>query len=298
VAFQSLSMIHLFEPLNFLQILDFVEVTKKSSFTNPKNNTMKKIYAKALIIIMLVFTTSISIQAQQWMVGDMVDDTLKYLTIIPLEVDSGVSCYDLDTPDGYFAFYTCPDPGIDYGFVIEELTSSDTVEITPTGVVEQGDTVWCTELPLWNIIERKVYFHEADGFIRLRFFAIGEVTEPDIEVPCQPADSLWMQTLTVCNAYYWMNYLCTTVADPLSINDLNLEDLGISYPSSGNSYVLSLSSSEEISRMLIYDMQGKIVAYSSSMSSINCNALNAGSYVVAIELDNGSLLREKFILNK
>jgi hypothetical protein len=259
---------------------------------------MKKIYAKSLIIIALIITTSISSQAQQWMVGDMVNDTLKYLTIIPLAVDSNTNCYDLDTPDGYFAFYTCPDPGIDYGFVVEELTSSDTVEITPSGVVEQGDTVWCTELPLWTIIERKVYFHEADGLIRLRFFAVGEVTEADVEVPCQPADSLWMQTLPVCNAYYWMNYNCITVSNPLSVGDLSIDDLAITYPSSGNSYVLSLGSPEGISRMYIYDMQGKKVAQSSSTGSINCSVLNAGTYIVAIELDNGNSLRKKFILNK
>lgn len=259
---------------------------------------MKNIYAKALIITTLIISTSISSHAQQWMVGDMINDTLKYLTIIPLAVDSNTSCYDLDTPDGYFAFYTCPDPGIDYGFVVEELISSDTVEITPSGVVEQGDTVWCTELPLWTIIERKVYFHAADGFIRLRFFAVGEVTQPDVEVPCQPADSLWMQTLTVCNVYYWMNYNCTTVSNPLSINDLKLADLEITYPTSSNSYFLSLGASEGISRMYIYDMQGKRVAESSSVSSIDCNNLNAGSYIVTIELDNGNSLRKKFILTK
>jgi len=259
---------------------------------------MKKIYAKSLIIITLLIATSISSQAQQWMVGDMVNDTLKYLTIIPLSVDSATSCYDIDQPDGYFAFYTCPDPGIDYGFVVEELTSSDTVEITPSGVVEQGDTVWCTELPLWNIIERKVYFHEADGLIRLRFFAIGEVTEADVEVPCQPADSLWMQTLPLCNAYYWMDYNCTTVSNPLNVNDLSIEDLAITYPSSGNSYLLSIGSTEGIAHMYIYDMQGKKVAQSPSTSSINCSVLNTGTYIIAIEFDNGNSLRNKFVINK
>ena len=226
---------------------------------------MKIFYAKALIIITLLFTASITSNAQQWMVGSTLNDTLKYLKILPLSIDSATSCYDTGVPDAHFKWETCPDPGVDYGFVVQEITSSDTIEITPSGVMAVGDTVWCTEEPLWVIIDRKVYFHEPDGYILLRFFAVGEVTMPDVIVPCLPADSLWISDLLICNELYSTFFNCTTVSNPLSIEDITLDDFHISYPSTGNGYQLSIGSSEGIACILIYDMQGKIVANSAAL---------------------------------
>jgi hypothetical protein len=259
---------------------------------------MKKVYTQIVIITVLLIGSINFSFAQQWMVGTTVDYTVKYLKVTPLLVDSNTSCYDLDQPDGYFAFPTCPDPGIDYGFVVTELTSSDTVEITPSGVMHLGDTVWCTELPLWVVIERKIYFHEADGYITLSFFAVGEVTMPDVEVPCLPADSLWMQTLPVCNPYFWMNYGCTTVSNPLAVENLTIKDLQISYPSQLNNYNLSIEFDANIKAISIYDMQGRIVANSQLNETINCSSFNNGSYVLSVELMDGNSLRKKFVLTK
>lgn len=259
---------------------------------------MKKVYAKLLIVTSLFLGFSGNILAQNWMVGDAVNDTVKYLKIHPLSVDSVTSCYDTGSPDAWFTFETCPDPGITYGFVVTELTSSDTVEITPDGPVELGDTVWCDNQPLWVILERKVYFHEADGYITLTFFAIGEVTMPDVEVPCLPADSLWMQTLPVCNAYYWMNFGCTTVSNPLSIDNNSIDDLNIDYPGQRNAYNLTVEFGVACEAIRVYDMQGRIVAETRSANSLDCNELNSGTYVVSIELSSGKVQRQKFVLSK
>lgn len=259
---------------------------------------MKNLYSKFLIITILALAINVDSKAQDWMVGDIINDTIKYLTINPVMINDSTSCYDLDMPDIYFAFNTCPDPGIDYGFVVTEITASDTVEITPYGVVEVGDTVWCTELPLWIIIERKVYFHVADGSISLRFFAIGEVTEPDVEVFCQPADSLWGMFLPVCNAqYFYLGFDCTTVSNPLSVNNISIDDVEIAYPSRLNGYDLSVNLNN-IARLEIIDIQGRKVAESTLKNSINCNELNSGTYVLSMRLSDGNILRKKFILTK
>lgn len=259
---------------------------------------MKKLYTKLLIITTLLIGMAGATQAQDWMVGSTVNDTVKYLKIYPLSLNDSTSCYDTGVPDAWFTFETCPDPGITYGFVVTELTSSDTVEITPDGAVELGDTVWCNNLPLWVILERKVYFHEADGYITLSFFAIGEVTMADVEVPCLPADSLWMMTLPICNAHYWMNYGCTTQSDPLSVDDVSIEDLNITYPSQSNAYNLSIDYSEQSAAIRLYDIQGRLVGESRNSNTLNCSELNGGSYVVSIEMTSGNTLRKKFILNK
>lgn len=261
---------------------------------------MKYLYSKLLIIVTLLIGSSINSQAQDWMVGDVINDTIKYLLFEPMPLYDSTSCYDNDTPDGYFAFHTCPDPGIDYGYVVEELVSSDTVEITPGGVIELGDTIWCTELPLWVIIERKIYFHNPDGHMKLRFFAVGEVTMPDVGVFCQPADSMWMQQLAVCNNLWWYDYphACTTFSNPLGIEDISLNELNILYPSRLNSYTLSSESDENIRQMRIYDIQGRVVAESSLSNSVDCSVLNSGSYIVSIELESGNILKKKFMLTK
>lgn len=258
---------------------------------------MKKIYSKFLIITALTLVFNLNSKAQDWMVGDIVNDTIKYLTVFPLGINDTTSCYDTGVPDMYFAFHTCPDPGIDYGYVVEELTSTDTVEITPSGVMNVGDTVWCTEEPLWVIIERKMYFHEADGYIKLRFFAIGEVTLPDVEIHCQPADDMWMQQLAVCNNLWWYGFGCTTISNPLSINDISIDDVQIAYPSRLNGYDLSVNLTN-ISKLEIFDIQGRKVAESILSNSIDCNELNSGTYVVSMSLSDGAILRQKFILTK
>ena len=257
---------------------------------------MKKLYSKFLIITTLALAFNVNSNAQDWMVGDMVNETIKYLKVFPLGINDTTSCYDTGTSDMYFQFPPCPDPGIDYGFVVEEITSTDTVELTPQGVMHVGDTVWCTQA--FPIVERSMSFHEADGSMTLRFFAVGQVTEPDVAVFCQPADTLWFQQLAVCHNLWWYGELgCTTVSDPLSVNNISIDDVQIVFPSSMNGYNLS-ADIDNISKIEIFDIQGRKVTESVLSNSIGCNDLNSGTYVLSLNLSDGNILRKKFILTK
>ena len=50
----------------------------------------------------------------------------------------------------------CEDPGIDYGFVVESITNTGAIEITPSGFISLGDTVWLTD----EDVLREIYFEE------------------------------------------------------------------------------------------------------------------------------------------
>ena len=73
---------------------------------------MKKIYIKLLFITTLIFGLNTNSTAQNWMVGDAINDTIKYLQWTSLAVDSAVSCSDLGQDDFHFAFQPNTDPGI------------------------------------------------------------------------------------------------------------------------------------------------------------------------------------------
>jgi hypothetical protein len=254
---------------------------------------MKKIYAKALIIIMLVFTTSISIQAQQWMVGDMINDTVKYMTVYPLAPIEDSSCYDIGQYDVLWAWQPSTDPGFDYGFVIDQLVSSDTVEIEPNGTVYQGDSIWLTDLN----VERRISFHAPDGHITLRFFAVGEVTVPNISVPCTPADSLWANTQLICQIYTWFDYGCTTQSNPLSIEESSNSNVNIFYPNSQNGFILSVRSIDPIDNIILFDCNGRILK-NSSKNEIEASELASGIYFVNITLESGKTHFDKFAIVK
>lgn len=258
---------------------------------------MKNIYTKLLIIFTLMFGMKNVSNAQNWMVGDIINDTLSYLIAQPTAPNDSTSCYDTGTSDFYFNWPMCADPGIDMGFVVASITSSDSVEISPNGHVEEGDTIWLIDDPYWIATQRDISFHNADGAITLRFFAIGEVTMPDIEVPCQPADSMWMSTQAVCNNYTWTGWgACTTMPNPLGIDNLSMSDLGIIYPSRLNGYNLT-STSEDISKLEVYDIQGKKITESHG-NSIDCSNINSGTYILSVSFKTENAIREKFMLIK
>lgn len=274
------------------------ESLKSRNFTlNLYTILMKNIYSKILIITILLIGINKISTAQDWMVGDMIDDTLSYLTVQPTAPNEFISCYDIGTSDFYFNWPMSADPGIDMGFVVSSITSSDSVEISPDGHVEEGDTIWLVDDPYWIATERNISFHNADGAMTLRFFAIGVVTMPDIAVPCQPADSMWMNSLAVCNNYTWTGWgACTTMPNPLGVDDLSMSDLGITYPTRLNGYTLT-STSEDISKLEVYDIQGKKIAESLE-NAIDCSNLNSGTYILSVGFDTGNAIREKFILIK
>ena len=135
------------------------------------------------------------------------------------------------------------------------------------------------------------------GYVKLRFFAVGEVTLPNIEIYCSPGDDFWFSNLLLCNEGLWANPTCITVPNPLSVKDLSLDDLDISYPTKLNAYYLSLNSTERISAITIFDLQGKQISKSLSYT-LDCSYLEDGVYLVRVLFESGKVIGGKFILNK
>ena len=256
---------------------------------------MKNLYAKIFIVIALSFGVKTELSAQNWMVGDAVNDTIKYLTLVAWEFDTAfdASCYEMGLPDHNFFMQPCEDPGIDYGFVVEEITNTGAIEITPSGFINLGDTVWLTD----EDVLREIFFEEMGGYVKLRFFAVGEVTLPNIEIYCSPGDDFWFSNFLLCNEGLWANPTCITVPNPLSVQELSLDDLAISYPTKLNAYKLSFSTDDRINKISIFDMQGKRVCNSIS-NSVDCTYLEDGVYLVRVLLESGKIIGGKFLINK
>lgn len=258
---------------------------------------MKNIYSKLLIIFTLFFGLKNVSTAQDWMVGDAINDTIKYLTLNAWEFDTTFdnTCYEMGMPDHHFLFQPCPDPGIDYGYVVEEITNTgDTIEITPSGLISLGDTVWCTGFN----VDRQIYFNTMGGYVKLRFFAIGEATMPDIEVLCQPANDMWITNLLLCNEFLWFNLgECTIAPNPLGITDLSDKDATLKYPNRLNGYQLLVESDNRIAQIVLFDIQGRRVGESTS-TSVDCSVLNDGVYVITIVFESGKAVAEKFVISK
>lgn len=256
---------------------------------------MKKLYTKLLIITVLVLGLNNSAKAQYWMTGDAVNDTIKYLTLVAWTFDTTLdnTCYEMGMPDHWFFMQPCEDPGIDYGMVVEEITNTGEIELTPTGDIAEGDTIWLTD----EDIERQIYFSEMGGHVKLRFFAIGTATLADTEVYCLPGDDLWFTNLLLCNEGLWTTPSCTILPNPLGVQDLKIEDAELSYPNSQNGYILSAESDERISMIAMFDIQGRQIAKSNS-NSIDCNYLDNGIYLVTVVFESGKVLGEKISLTK
>ena len=257
---------------------------------------MKNIYTKLLIIFTLMFGMKNTTSAQYWTTGDAINDTIKYLTLVAWQFDTTFdnTCYEMGLPDHHFLFQPCPDPGIDYGYVVEEITNTgDTIEITPSGLISLGDTVWC----LNTNVDRQIYFNTMGGHVKLRFFAIGEATTADVEVPCQPADDIWFSNLLLCNEFVWIANPCVIAPNPLGIEDLFSVDADLSYPNRMNSYQLTVESNERVSRILVFDIQGRKSAESVD-NTVDFSNLNDGVYLITVIFDSGKALKEKIVINK
>lgn len=256
---------------------------------------MKNIYTKFLIIIVIILGLNTTTKAQNWMVGDAVNDTIKYLTLVAWTFDTAfdATCYEMGLPDHNFYMQPCEDPGIDYGMVVEEITNTGEVELTPSGFVNVDDTIWLTD----EDILREVFFSEMGGHLKLRFFAIGEVTVPNVEVYCSPGNDIWFSNLLLCNEGLWYFPDCTTLSNPLGIGEMTIEDANLSYPSQMNAYTLSANSDEKINMIALFDTQGRQVAKSNS-NSIDCNYLNNGIYLITVVFESGKVVGEKFSLTR
>lgn len=258
---------------------------------------MKNIYSKLLIIFTLMFGLNNAASAQYWTTGDAINDTIKYLTLNAWQFDTtfDATCYEMGMPDHHFLFQPCPDPGIDYGYVVEEITNTgDTIEITPSGLINEGDTVWC----LGYNVDRQIYFNEMGGYVKLRFFAVGEATTADVPVPCLPADDMWLTNLLLCNEFLWVfDFTCTIAPNPLGIEDLSAVDANLIYPIRNNGYQLTVESDDRINQIVMFDIQGRKCGESTS-NSVDCSTLNDGVYVVTIVFESGKAVGEKIVISK
>jgi len=256
---------------------------------------MKHLYTKLFLIIALSFGLKNTVSAQNWMVGDAVNDTIKYLTLVAWTFDTtfDATCYEMGLPDHNFYMQPCADPGIDYGFVVESISNTGAIEITPSGFISLGDTVWLTD----EDVLREIFFEEMGGNVVLRFFAVGEVTLPNIPIYCAPGDEFWFSNLLLCNEGLWANPACTTVPNPLGVNEITIENVDFTYPSNSNGYTLSAFSKENISMIALFDIQGKQVETSSS-NHIDCSFLDSGIYLITVVFESGEVVGEKFSLNK
>lgn len=116
---------------------------------------------------------------------------------------------------------------------------------------------------------REIYFYAPDGNITLLFYAVGEVTEPDIPYYCLPADSIWFMTLPLCGANLWYDAGCSSIRNPLGVDELSIEDVDITFPNRLNGYQLIAELEDKIERLTLYDLQGR-KSGESYTNSIDC----------------------------
>jgi len=91
-------------------------------------------------------------------------------------------------------------------------------------------------------------------------------------------------------------YIDSIVFDnTLSTNDFGNTKNTISlYPNPAND-VLNISSSNSITKIEVFDMQGRNVAYNNNASNVNVAALGKGVYIVKVVQENGSVIAKQFI---
>ena len=83
-------------------------------------------------------------------------------------------------------------------------------------------------------------------------------------------------------------------------NTLGTADFGYAnnsislYPNPAND-VLNISSSNSITKIEVFDMQGRNVASNNNASNVNVAALGKGAYIVIVELENRSVVAKQFI---
>ena len=81
----------------------------------------------------------------------------------------------------------------------------------------------------------------------------------------------------------------------LGTNDVEFANNSISlYPNPAND-VLNISSSNSITKIEVFDMQGRNVASNNNASNVNVAALGKGAYIVIVELENRSVVAKQFI---
>ena len=81
----------------------------------------------------------------------------------------------------------------------------------------------------------------------------------------------------------------------LGTNDVEFANNSISlYPNPAND-VLNISSSNSITKIEVFDMQGRNVASNNNASNVNVAALGKGVYIVIVELENRSVVAKQFI---
>ena len=91
-------------------------------------------------------------------------------------------------------------------------------------------------------------------------------------------------------------YIDSIVFDnTLSTNDFGNTKNTISlYPNPAND-VLNISSSNSITKIEVFDMQGRNVASNNNASNVNVAALGKGVYIVKVVQENGSVIAKQFI---
>jgi hypothetical protein len=81
----------------------------------------------------------------------------------------------------------------------------------------------------------------------------------------------------------------------LGTNDVEFANNSISlYPNPAND-VLNISSSNSITKIEVFDMQGRNVASNNNASNVNVAALGKGAYIVIVGQENGSVVAKQFI---
>ena len=81
----------------------------------------------------------------------------------------------------------------------------------------------------------------------------------------------------------------------LGTNDVEFANNSISlYPNPAND-VLNISSSNSITKIEVFDMQGRNVASNNNASNVNVAALGKGAYIVIVEQENRSVVAKQFI---
>jgi hypothetical protein len=81
----------------------------------------------------------------------------------------------------------------------------------------------------------------------------------------------------------------------LGTNDVEFANNSISlYPNPAND-VLNISSSKSITKIEVFDMQGRNVASNNNASNVNVAALGKGAYIVIVVQENGSVVAKQFI---
>ncbi len=185
---------------------------------------------------------------------------------------------------------------------IDSPYSIDTFQIEPDAQIVQLD-------PINGIITLEGYYYNFLGFYLNHFDYTNEILtsitsvwypiNPNNQTP-QMAYSLYLYDSLAVGIDFPCDSANVLVDDQASLYKIEQENTLIIYPNPGKSQLtIQSQTGQHIEKVMLLDLSGRIVTEESlskkSTVRIDTHALETGSYIVTVYLDNGKILTKKWL---